>query len=515
MKATLGAGALALASANGISASKADRPNVLFICVDDLNHWIGYTGRNPQTKTPNIDRLSAMGVSFTNAHCAAPACGPTRASLWSGYRPATSGCYHNQDSWRKHIPKGVCLNYTFKQAGYHTAAMGKTYHTSTGGKKTVYGEEWSYYPPCPKSPTAGAGKFEGYFTPRKKSIKNEEIGDWHTVDFCIKQMNTKRDKPLFLACGLSKPHLPWDVPDKYHEMFPLKDIKLPPYLENDLDDVPPIGRKIGNPQDHPKMIKTKMWKTAIQSYLATVAWCDMNIGRLLDALAKSPIADNTIIVLWGDHGWHLGEKDHWRKFTLWEEATRAPLIWVAPGVTKTNAICTRPVDFMTIYPTLCDLTGLKTPDHVEGKSIRALLENPKAEYDGVALTTEGFKNHAVRDDRWRYIRYRDGSEELYDHDNDPYEHTNLAKNPKFNDVKKRLAKFMPTDDVKIDTAPLNPDWKSTGGGHGDKKKGGNNKSDKKKGDKKKNDKKKEAENTAGKKKGGKKKGNKKTPATPE
>jgi arylsulfatase A-like enzyme len=226
-------------------------------------------------------------------------------------------------------------------------------------------------------------------------------------------------------------------------MFPLDKIELPPVQANDLADVPAAGIKMARPQgDHAAMLKSGRWKEAVQAYLAAIAYTDMNIGRVLEALDQSPYRDNTIIVFWGDHGWHLGEKEHWRKFALWEEATRAPFIWVAPGVTKPG-VCNRTVDFMSIYPTLCDLCGLSTPKHVEGVSIKSLLADPKAAWDRPALTTHGYQNHAIRTEKWRYIRYADGSEELYDEAKDPYEWTNLAGKPEFGSVKADLARHLP------------------------------------------------------------------------
>jgi len=444
MTAAMGLGAMAMwpRRSGAARATTGDKPTVLFLAIDDLNHWVGYTGRNPQTRTPNIDRLSKMGVSFTNAHCAAPACEPSRASLMSGMRPSTTGCYLNGHTWKNHVPEGVSLNATFRKAGYYTAAMGKIYH-SHGGAETVYASEWDNYPKMVKPSNGGAEKYQGYHVPLPLDMKDQDLGDWHTVDFCIKQLNTKRDKPLFLACGLVKPHLPWAVPRKYAKMFPRDKIKLPPHIKNDLADVPPRGQKIGNTSDHPRFLKSGRWKDAIQSYLATIAYVDVNVGRLLDGLEKSPHAGKTIIVLWGDHGWHLGEKEHWRKFTLWEEATRAPMIWVVPGVTKGGGLCKRPVDFMSIFPTLCDAAGVDIPDHVEGKSLRPLLKDPEAKWEGVAITSYGYKNHAVRSERWRYIRYADGSEELYDHSKDPQEYTNLAGDKSLAKVKAALAARLP------------------------------------------------------------------------
>jgi arylsulfatase A-like enzyme len=197
------------------------------------------------------------------------------------------------------------------------------------------------------------------------------------------------------------------------------------------------------PSDHELMLKSGRWKEAVQAYLATITYMDMNVGRLLDALDRSAYRDNTIIVFWGDHGWSLGEKHHWRKFALWEEPTRAPLIWVAPSVTKAGTTSKRTVDFMSIYPTLSELCGLPVPAHVEGASIRKLLADPAAKWERPALTTHGYQNHAVRSAEWRYIRYANGGEELYDETKDPYEWTNLASGKKYDKVKAELAKVFP------------------------------------------------------------------------
>jgi arylsulfatase A-like enzyme len=251
-----------------------------------------------------------------------------------------------------------------------------------------------------------------------------------------------------LAVGIVKPHLPWYVPKKYFDIYPKEKIKLPEVPDDDLDDIPPIGLRMANPQgDHKAVVDANQWRDAVQAYLATISFVDDQVGRLIDALDRSPIAKNTIVVLWGDHGWHLGEKHHWRKFTLWEEATRAPLIFVVPGVTPTGRLCNRPVDFLGIYPTLSDLAGLPIPGHVQGVSLRPLLKNPDAPWDRNALTTYGRGEHGVRSERWRYIRYHDGSEELYDHQVDPMEWKNLAGQAQHAELKSQLGKWMPQEEV--------------------------------------------------------------------
>ena len=238
--------------------------------------------------------------------------------------------------------------------------------------------------------------------------------------------------------------MPWNVPKKYFDLFPLAEIELPPTRADDLSDVPPAGLKMaGRGGDHARSVQSGRWKEAMQAYLATIAYCDAQIGRLLDALAASQFKENTIIVMWGDHGWHLGEKEHWRKFALWEEATRVPYIWVVPGVTNAGGVCDRTVDLMSIYPTLCSLCGLATPRHVEGDDITSLLANPQSKWDRPAMTTFRLNNHSVRTETWRYIRYADGGEELYDHTNGEYEWTNLADDARFARVKSELSKLLP------------------------------------------------------------------------
>ncbi|MFN3192745.1 MAG: sulfatase [Aureliella sp.] len=419
-----------------------ERPNVLFIAIDDLNHWVTHLGRNEQARTPNIDRLAQMGVTFQHAYCAVPACEPSRCSLMGGRRPWTTGCYLNGHKWKGHQKLGEGLSAQFLKAGYHVAGAGKIYHGMQ-----YYDEEWTEYMSNEGLSLNGPNvkKMDGFHEAHDHDLEDDDLLDYHSVDYCIERLSRKNDKPFFLACGLYKPHLPFVAPKKYSEEFPLDAIELPPFLENDLDDLPTAGIKMAKPGgDHAKFLRSGRWKAAIQSYLATCAYTDMNVGRLLDALETSPNRDNTIIVLWGDHGWSLGEKQHWRKFALWEEPTRMPFIWVAPGVTQAGTSCIRPVDLTTVYPTLCELADLPVPEFVEGKSIKTLLSNPNHEWKTPAITTHGFNNHAVRTEKWRYIRYANGDEELYDEANDPYEWKNLAMDPGYTGVKEELAAWLPT-----------------------------------------------------------------------
>jgi len=421
----------------------AKRPNVLFIAVDDMRDWVGYLGRNPQTITPNIDKLASRGVYFTRSYCAAPVCNPSRAALMSGLRPSTSGVYENGNDWRTVLPEALMLTTQFRKAGYDVRGSGKIYHESY--KRPSEWDDYLTNTGGDPKPTGDTGVGGIAFAPL--DCKDEDLREWKITGYAIEQLRKKHDRPFFLACGLHKPHMPWNVPRKYYDMHPLDQIKLPPYLETDLDDIPPAGVGMAHPEtDHAKILASGRWKEAIQSYLAAISYSDAMIGRLMDAFDKSEYRDNTIIVFWSDHGWHLGEKHHWRKFALWEESTRSPMIWIVPGLTKPNVACERPVDFMSIYPTLTDLCGIPTPKHVEGQSLRTLLGEPKSTWDQPAVTTYRFKNHAVRTDEWRYIRYANGDEELYDETKDPNEWTNLAALPDYSARKAELAKHLPTRD---------------------------------------------------------------------
>lgn len=441
---------LALLCMGTLPVSAADRPNVLFIAVDDLNHWMTHLGRNPQARTPNFDRLAQMGVTFTNSQTAVPACEPSRCALMSGRRPWVSGCYKNGDNWKNHQAAGEGLSAQFLKAGYHVAGAGKIYHSMK-----YYESEWSEYMSNEGVSMNGPGvaKMDGYHDDVvHPSLKDDELLDWHTVNYCIDRIKEPSEQPFFVACGLYKPHLPFVVPRKYYEAFPLEDIQLPPHIKNDLDDIPPAGVRMAAPGgDHAKFLKSGRWKAAIQSYLATCAYTDMNLGRLLDALESSPNRDNTIICLWSDHGWSFGEKEHWRKFALWEEATRTAQIWVVPGVTTPGTRCDRSVDLMSIYPTLCDLAKLPKPHHVSGPSIASLLRDPSAPWQTPAVTTHGRGNHAVKTQSHRYIRYANGDEELYHVVDDPYEWKNLAGDPAYADVKRQLAAWLPKQEAPAPT----------------------------------------------------------------
>ena len=442
------------------------KPNVLMICVDDLNDWIGCLGGNSDSITPNFDRLAKGGVLFTNAHCAAPLCNPSRAALMTGIRPSTSGVYQNNQPWRASavLAETRTLPQHFQDNGYRAIGGGKTYHDAYPDP-----ESWEeYFPsktqqkpidPRPAKLPASGLPAMAQFDWGPIAEDETAMGDHKVVDWAISQMGKPHAKPLFLAVGLYRPHLPWYVPKKYFDLYPIEKITLPKVNGDDLDDVPAIGKKMAKPNgDHRIVTEHGKWKEGVQAYLASIRFTDTELGRLLDAFAKSDLAKNAIVVLWSDHGWHLGEKLHWRKFSLWEEATHNVLMVKAPGVTSTGGRCDRTVSLMDVFPTLADLCGLPAKKECEGVSLRPLLANPKASWDRAALTTYGKDNHAVRTERWRYIRYSDGTEELYDRRQDPMEWKNLAADPNLAAVKADHAKWLP----KVNAAEI----PTRGGGEG-------------------------------------------------
>jgi arylsulfatase A-like enzyme len=422
----------------------AKKPNVLFIAVDDLNDWVEPLGGHPQVKTPNIRRLAERGVTFTRAYCSAPACNPSRASLLCGVLPSTSGVYHNDQAWRPVLKDAVTLPQHFMAHGYTVRGFGKIFHGSYNDPASWH--EYQRPGPFAQPATRPANGIPNtaHFDWGPVDATDAQMGDTQTVDRGIAVLQQKHDRPFFLAVGAIRPHLPFYAPKEYFDLYPLESIQLPGVKKDDLADVPAEGVRMARPQgDHRKVIESNNWQKAVQAYLACITYTDRQIGRLLDALEKSPHAKDTVVILWSDHGWHLGEKEHWRKFALWEEATRVVMIASAPGVTTPGTRCDRTVSLLDLYPTLTELCGLAPKKELEGRSLVPLLKDPAASWDRPVVTTHGRLNHAVRNERWRYIRYHDGSEELYDHQSDPQEWTNLAAKPELSSVKAELAQWLP------------------------------------------------------------------------
>ena len=434
--------AAAMAAPRGSARGNTRRPNVLMIPIDDLNDWIGVLGGHPQTITPNLDRLARSGIVFSNAHCQAPACNPSRASLMSGIRPTTSAVYRNGDLWRDGLPDAITLPEHFRASGYRVVGGGKTFHGSQNDL-SVWDDYYSFEPQIlpPNRPVNGIPQAR-HFDWSPIGVPDEETADTKLAKWAGEFLRQDHDKPFFLACGFFRPHLPWYAPKKYFDRFPPEETILPEVLTNDLDDVPPAAKSRSR-RDHDNVTSTNQWKKAVASYLACVNYTDTNVGRVLDALEGSAHADNTVIVLWSDHGWQLGEKEQWRKFTLWERSTRVVMMLTAPGVTKPGGVCDRPAELLDIYPTVSELCGLPVRPELEGRSLVPLLKNPDGAWDKPAITSNGPDMTTVRTQRWRYSSFTDG-EELYDHDNDPREWRNLAGDPRHAGLKERLKSYLPS-----------------------------------------------------------------------
>lgn len=432
----------------GSSASPPGPPrarNVLLIVVDDLNSWIHTLGGHPQARTPNLDRLAAMGLSFTNAHTSAPECNAARVAMFTGFRPSSTGVYDNTIPFRTVRPDAVTLFEAFRAGGYSVAGGGKIFHfTDAGSFETYFSAGGDPVPPASMRPINGIpGATDFDWGPL--DVPDERMGDARLASWAEQLLSAPSDRPFVLAAGLQKPHLPFYVPRAYFDLFPISSIVLPEILANDLDDVPPSGVALAAPNgDHARVVAAGQWAAAVQGYLASIAFADAMVGRLLDALASGPNAEDTLIVLTTDHGWHLGEKLHWRKFALWEEATRVPLIVAGPGIPR-GTTTSAPVSTLDVYPTLVEWMGLARRPELEGRCLVPLLEDPTRPFDGVAVSTWGVGNHSVRTDRFRYIRYASGQEELYDHSTDPHEWRNLAAEPSTLSTRRALRAHVPQD----------------------------------------------------------------------
>lgn len=460
----LSAVAVAAAVHGPARAADAKGPNVLFIAADDLNDWVGCLGGHPQTRTPNLDRLAKSGVLFTNAHCAAPSCNPSRTAIMTGVSPAKSGLYTNTQRMRDVLPDAKLLPVLLREQGYTPLGSGKILHYF------IDANSWdTYYPeaktedPFPRTmypktrplslPRAGAWQYVETDWGPLDATDEEYGGDTLVAKWVGEQLAKKHEKPFFLACGLYRPHEPWFVPKKYFELFPLDEIQLPPgYKAGDLDDLSAEGKRIAQNKYFEHIQKEKQWKRGIQGYLAAIHYFDTMLGRVLDSLEKGPNKDNTIVVLWSDHGWHLGEKEHWQKFTGWRACTRVPLIVRAPagcpGLPAGTApgTCDQPVNLLSLMPTIFELTGTKSRKECDGPSLVPLLKNPDAAWDHISVTyLDKPGSFALSAKGWRYIRYHTGDEELYDVTKDPYEWANLASKPEAKEKLAELRKIAPSE----------------------------------------------------------------------
>ena len=466
--ALLPAGLQPLSADAGPASDDRRAPNVLFLAVDDLNDWVGCLGGYAgKVHTPHIDRLAARGVLFTNAHCASPKCAPSRAAIMTGLPPSTTGLYDNGHWWLPNLPDVVTIPIHFRRHGYRTVGAGKIFHHTAGNNPphqwddylriTFRNDPWFRsatlnYPWSESGPEPAGFPFSGVQGLGNENdwgslgIDDEEYDDWLTADYAAQLLREhNEDRPFFLACGIYRPHLPWYVPTRFFDQYPLGEIHLPAVQDNDLDDVPAEGQRLAAARhsDLETIREGRYWEHAVRAYLASITFADEQLGRVLDALAARPDAAETIIVLWSDHGWHLGEKDHWHKSTLWEEATRVPLVISAPGFRP--GVCKRPVGLVDLFPTLNELCGLEAIAAHDGVSLVEQLHDPLADRSRPAVIEFLRGNAAVRTERYRYIRYHDGSEELYDHEVDPHEWHNLADDSEHSEVIARLTPWLPRE----------------------------------------------------------------------
>ncbi len=450
------------------TAATPARPNVLFIAIDDQNDWIGALGGHPLAKTPHLDRLAARGTVMLNAHCQSPLCNPSRTSLMLGLRPTTTGIY-GLSPWFRTLPEWkdrVPLPQHFKAHGYRTLATGKIYHGGAGGgggagkakgkAKAAPAEGAAPAAPAPApefdvvGPAGGVGA-----RPPKKLIgdtpmgnnplmdwgvfphRDEDKGDYQVASWTIEQIkNAPKDQPFFLSAGFFLPHVPIYVTQPWMDLYPDNDTVLPPIKLDDRADTPRFSWYLhwNLPEPRLKWVQeSNQWRNLVRSYLAATSFVDAQIGRILTALEQAGLAENTVVVVWGDHGWHLGEKGITGKNTLWDAGTRVPLLFAGPGVTA-GGRSKQPAELLDIYPTLIDLCGLTRRTDLEGLSLVPQLKTAATKRARPAITSHNQGNHGIRSERWRYIRYADGTEELYDHQNDPHEWTNLAGKPEYKTV---------------------------------------------------------------------------------
>ncbi|GAF03328.1 sulfatase [Saccharicrinis fermentans] len=473
------------------------QPNVLFISVDDLNDWIKPLGGHSQAITPNLDKLFNHGVSFTNAHCSQAVCTASRNSVLSGLHPTTTGWYASTKAMRTNYTEvmkdHMMLPEYFKNNGYNTYAAGKVFHDGESDHPSQTDNYWTEYSPHfwnnmeEHIKEAGFGYRGRMFYPftkdggqlvqlygedtinnyyksnnrfyslcggplSEKEIPKGGMYDEQIASWTIDKISKKQDKPFFMAAGFLRPHVPYTAPQKYFDMYHIDSIKIPDIPDDEMHDIPLMGKSIAfgrtpNGGWYDISRKKEILPELVHAYLACVTFVDDQIGKVLNALENSPNADNTIIVLWSDHGQHLGEKRHFRKQALWEESTRVPLFFKIPTPKNKKAQSHQVVSLLDIYPTLVDLCHLPKLPKLEGTSLVPLLENPQTIWDKPVLSTWYYKNHAIRSNNWRYIHYRNGEEELYNHQNDPGEHINLASDPQYAAIIEAHKKWLPKNNA--------------------------------------------------------------------
>ena len=442
---------LALATLVNCAWAEEKRPDLVFIIVDDLNDWVGCLGGHPDAESPNIDALAAEGMLFSQAYCNSPQCRPSRTSLNYGVYPFKTGTYFNARYAKETKITTPSMQQFFMEHGYRVVSGGKVFH-GTPGK---VGDVLFQRPRDPKPPK-GKDTFHALRAPNDGyalEVDDEAMSDYKVAQWASEQWNTVTDKPLFMSVGFFRPHRPLQVPKPWFDRFPLDSIRRPaePEEGDDWDDMPEFARRLARTHahkplhkglsDHEYIVAKDEWDATIRAYQASIAFVDRQIGRFLEQLKKNPRGRETFVMLVSDHGWHLGEKKHWCKGAIWEQTTHIPFIVRGPGV-QAGTKCTQPVSLIDVYPTLVDLAGFATPDWLDGASVKPQLAKP-ATHRGPAISSYGAGNTSIRTEQYRYIRYEDGSEELYDHRVDPDEWTNLASKPEYQKTKRNLARMIP------------------------------------------------------------------------
>ncbi|MDM8007309.1 MAG: sulfatase [Phycisphaerae bacterium] len=467
---SVGAASRVVTAQDPPDAGPTRRPNVLLIISDDLNNSLGCYG-NPVAVTPNIDRLAAQGVLFDRAYCQYPLCNPSRASFMTGRRPDTTGVLENRTHFRENLPDVLTLPQLFQQAGYFAARVGKIYHYGVPAQIGTDGLDDTPSWDLRINPRGRDKDDEDeviQYTGQKGSLgaaisflaaegPDEEQTDGKITSEVIRLMEENKNRPFFIACGFFRPHVPCIAPKAYFQKHPLSTLSLPQEPPGHRALIPEAALHVRPPNYG---LTTQQLTDFLQAYHACVSFIDAQVGRLMDALTRFDLADNTVVVFFGDHGWLLGEHGQWQKTSLFEESARVPLIIVAPGAKGKGKACLRTVELVDVYPTLAALCGIEAKG-AEGASLLPLLHDPQASWSKPALTQvlrgarlgttaasqpsrRGFMGRSVRTERWRYTEWDEGRQgtELYDHQNDPKEYRNLANDPAYADTVAKLKQML-------------------------------------------------------------------------
>ena len=483
--------ALFLFSVGGCKQSSPlviDQPNILLISIDDLNNWIEPLGGHPQAQTPNLTSFAQEAVTFRRSYTVSPSCNPSRTALMTGKLPWETGLYTNSQNWREIVGDEQVIPQYFQEQGYFAAGAGKIYHANMPDPRS-----WNDYFPnkieqmpkywlpvqdsvtgvksfaltdneiredFPTGVSMVMPPFKGMYLAfdfAPLPVETEQTGDYSSVQWISEQLKKKHDKPFFLAAGLYRPHLPWYVPQKYFDKFPLEDIQLPESMAGDLDDVPVLGQKVARNGYHERVLESDNWKKAVQGYLASINYADELVGKLLSDLAQSEYADNTIVVIFSDHGWQLGEKEHWRKFGLWEDVLNTVLMVKVPkgipGLPEGNyagGVSDRNVSLVDIFPTLTELIGKEPKPGLSGHSLVPLLQQPDAEWAYPVVSSMDDNKFSVMLDNWHLIQYESSADEanqfeLYNLTDDPKAWTNLASDAQCQSKIEPMASFIPSE----------------------------------------------------------------------